>query len=286
MFYRTDLLRAAGYDSMPSTWAGWREAMVRIKARMGPRQYPILLPTTEWPPPVILGLQTGAPLLRDDGRYGAFRDPRFRKAFEFYVGLFNDGLAPKVSGTEVSNLYQEFARGNIAMYISGPWQIGEFTNRLPPESQRTWMTAPLPGPDSLGVSMAGGASLVVFRGSRQKTASWQLVEYLSRPDVQLRFYELTGDLPAHRAAWDRPALANNRYARAFRSQLERVVPLPKVPEWEQIATKVFEYGEQAVRGRLTIDATLAALDRDVDGLLEKRRWMAEQGMKSRRSAAR
>jgi multiple sugar transport system substrate-binding protein len=231
-------------------------------------------------------LQTGAPLLRDDGRYGAFRDPRFRKAFEFYVGLFNDGLAPKVSGTEVSNLYQEFARGNIAMYISGPWQIGEFTNRLPPESQRTWMTAPLPGPDSLGVSMAGGASLVVFRGSRQKTASWQLVEYLSRPDVQLRFYELTGDLPAHRAAWDRPALANNRYARAFRSQLERVVPLPKVPEWEQIATKVFEYGEQAVRGRLTIDATLAALDRDVDGLLEKRRWMAEQGMKSRRSAAR
>jgi multiple sugar transport system substrate-binding protein len=286
MFYRTDLLRAAGYDSMPSTWAGWRESMVRIKARMGPRQYPILLPTTEWPPPVILGLQTGAPLLRDEGRYGAFRDPRFRKAFEFYVGLFNDGLAPKVSGTEVSNLYQEFARGNIAMYISGPWQIGEFTNRLPPESQSTWMTAPLPGPDSLGVSMAGGASLVVFRGSRQKTASWQLVEYLSRPDVQLRFYELTGDLPAHRAAWDRPALANNRYARAFRSQLERVVPLPQVPEWEQIATKVFEYGEQAVRGRLTIDATLAALDHDVDGLLEKRRWMAEQEMKSRRGAAR
>ena len=49
---------------------------------------------------------------------------------------------------------------------------------------------------------------------------------------------------------------------------------------------MFEYGEQAIRGRLTVDAALTALDRDVDGLLEKRRWMAEQAAQPRRSAAR
>ena len=169
--------------------------MERIKARMGPRQYPILVPTNEWPPPVILGLQAGAPLLRDDGMYAWFTDPRFRQAFDFYVGLFNDGLAPKVSGAEVSNLYQEFARGNIAMYISGPWQIGEFRSRIPAAMQDTWMTAPLPGPDGPGVSMAGGASLVIFRGSDHKADAWKLAEYLSRPDVQLRFYEVPTDTP-------------------------------------------------------------------------------------------
>jgi multiple sugar transport system substrate-binding protein len=285
LFYRTDLLEAAGYDRMPVTWAEWRTAMERMKARMGPRQYPILVPTNEWPPPVILGLQTGAPLLRDDGMYAWFTDPRFRRAFDFYIGLFNDGLAPKVSGTEVSNLYQEFARGNIAMYISGPWQIGEFRSRIPAEMQDTWMTAPLPGPDGPGVSMAGGASLVIFRGSEHKADAWKLAEYLSRPDVQLRFYELTGDLPTRRDAWNDSTLANNRYARAFRTQLDRVVPLPKVPEWEQIATKVFEYGEQAVRGRRTVDQTLTALDRDVNGLLEKRRWMAARAVERRTAGA-
>ena len=285
LFYRTDLLKAAGYDSVPMTWAGWREAMVRMKARMGPRQYPFLVPTNEWPPPVILGLQNGAPLLRDDGLYAWFTDPRFRRAFDFYVALYRDSLAPKVSGAEVSNLYQEFARGNIAMYVSGPWQIGEFRSRVPAEAQSTWMTAPLPGPDGPGVSIAGGASLVIFRGSTRKNDTWKLVEYLSRPDVQLRFYELTGDLPTRRASWDDTTLANNRYARAFRQQLDRVVPLPKVPEWEQIATKVFEYGEQAIRGRLTVDQTLTALDRDVNGLLEKRRWMAAQRSAEQRSAA-
>ena len=274
LFYRSDLLKAAGYDSVPVTWAAWREAMIRIKSRMGPRQYPILAPTNEWPPPVVLGLQTGAPLLRDDGQYGWFSDPRFRRAFDFYIGLFRDGLAPKVSGAEVSNLYQEFARGNIAMYVSGPWQIGEFSRRLPPEAQSTWMTAPLPGPDGRGVSVALGASLVVFRGSSRKADAWKLAEFLSRPAVQVRFYTLTGDLPSNRHAWNDSTLANNRYAHAFRDQMDRMVALPKVPEWEQIATKVFEYAEQAIRGRMTPDSTLSALDRDVNGLLEKRRWMA------------
>ncbi|MEO7683226.1 MAG: sugar ABC transporter substrate-binding protein [Gemmatimonadaceae bacterium] len=281
IFYRSDLLAKAGYNQMPSTWADWRKAMEKIKSHMSARQYPLLIPITEWRPPVILGVQAGSPLLRDNGRHGAFHEPAFRAGFDFYAGLFRDRLAPAFSASEISNLYQEFERGNIAMYISGPWQIGEFTNRLPKEMQDKWMTAPLPGKDGPGVALAGGASLSLYRRSTHKREAWLLMEYLSRPDVQLRFYKLTGDLPARREAWRDTTLANNRYARAFRDQLDRVVPTPQVPEWEQIATKVFEYGEKAIRGRMTIDQALGALDRDVDGLLEKRRYLM-----SRRKLAR
>lgn len=276
IFYRSDLLAAAGYSQMPVTWADWRTAMQKIKSRMTTRQYPLLIPITEWPPPVILGLQAGSPLLHENGQYGAFHDPPFHKAFDFYVSLYHDGLAPALSGSEISNLYQEFERGNIAMYISGPWQIGEFTNRLPKAMQDKWMTAPLPGVDGPGVSLAGGASLSLFRRSVHKREAWLLMEYLSRPEVQLRFYTLTGDLPARRESWRDTALANNRYARAFREQLDRVLPTPQVPEWEQIATKVFEHGEEAVRGRKSIDRTLVELDADVNGILEKRRWLLSQ----------
>ena len=282
IFYRTDLLAKAGYAEMPSTWADWRTAMSRIKAQMTERQYPLLIPITEWPPPVILGLQAGSTLLRDKGTHGAFSQPEFTKAFEFYVSLFRDSLAPALSGSEISNLYQEFERGNIAMYISGPWQIGEFTNRLPPAMQDKWMTAPLPGIEGPGVSLAGGASLALFRRSKKKEQAWKLMEYLSRPDIQVRFYELTGDLPARRQAWQDSSLAGNRYARAFRDQLDRAVPTPQVPEWEQIATKVFEHGERAVRGRMSIANTLAALDADVDRILEKRRWLIENRTASTR----
>lgn len=273
LFYRTDLLAEAGYFSPPQTWEEWQDAMRRMKARMGPDRYPILLPTNEWPQPVILGMQSGGPLLRGNGRFGNFRDPRFRRGFEFYVSLFREGLAPAVSAAEISNRYQEFARGNIGMMITGPWEIGEFSNRLPPEVQDKWMTAPLPGPDGPGTSSAGGASLVIFRDSEHKAAAWKLIEYLSEPEQQIRFYELSGNLPPGRRAWEDPKLAENRYAHAFREQLERVRPLPKVPEAEQIVTKVFEQGERAVRRQATVDQALTTLDREVDRLLEKRRWL-------------
>ncbi|HEY8468525.1 MAG TPA: sugar ABC transporter substrate-binding protein, partial [Longimicrobiales bacterium] len=273
LFYRADILAEAGYDSIPQTWEGWREALRRMKAVMGAGRYPILLPTNEWPQPVILGMQGGAPLLREDGRWGNFRDPRFRAGFEFYVSLFREGLAPAVSASEIANRYQEFAEGNVAMMITGPWEIGEFRRRLPAELQDRWMTAPLPGPDGPGLSLAGGSSLVVFRRSPRKDAAWKLIEFLSEPAQQIRFYELTGDLPPRRDAWANPALANNPYARAFREQLERVVPLPKVPEAELIVTKVFEQGERAARGAASVDEALRALDAEVDRILEKRRWL-------------
>ncbi len=43
------------------------------------------------------------------------------------------------------------------------------------------MTAPMPGPDGPGASLAGGASLVMFRRSHHKPEAWLLLEFLSSP---------------------------------------------------------------------------------------------------------
>jgi multiple sugar transport system substrate-binding protein len=51
---------------------------------------------------------------------------------------------------------------------------------------------------------------------------------------------------------------------------------PKVPEWEQIAAKVWERLEPVARGAKGLDASLAALDADVDAILEKRRWLLDR----------
>jgi multiple sugar transport system substrate-binding protein len=51
------------------------------------------------------------------------------------------------------------------------------------------------------------------------------------------------------------------------------VPLPRVPEWEQITTKIMQEGQLAIAGQITIDDALATLNREVNGLLDKRRWM-------------
>ena len=276
LFYRPDLLSRAGFPDAPKTWKEWREAMEKIRPLQGGNGYPILLPTNEWEQVVLFGLADGASLLSPDGTRGAFEEPSFAAAADFYVGLFRDRLAPLVIFSQFGNVYQEFARGRIAMWLTGPWNLGEFRHRLPPEQQDLWMTAPLPAPDASrwpGESFAGGSSLSLFSGSRVKAQAWQVVEYLSEPAVQARFYALSGDLPARMAAWEDPALAGDAKARAFRVQLEHVTPMPRVPEWEQIAQEVPEALEPAIRSREGVTACLVRLDSDVDRILAKRRWM-------------
>jgi multiple sugar transport system substrate-binding protein len=276
LFYRKDLLARAGYDRMPHTWREWKEALHAIKGVVGEHRYGVFLPTNEFMQPVIFGLQNRSPLLAEHGTRGAFSEPAFRRAFEFYVELFREGLAPPIGNAEIANMYQEFARGYFAMMITGPWNLGEFARRLPDSLSDAWGTAPLPGPDGPGESIAGGSSLVLMRGSKHKAEAWRLVEFLSRPDVQVRFWELTGDLPARVEAWDDPALAADPRVAAFREQLERAVPAPRVPEWEQIANLLQDRAEAVIRGAVPLDTALVRFDRDVDRLLEKRRWMLER----------
>jgi multiple sugar transport system substrate-binding protein len=278
LFYRADLLRAAGWSRPPESWAEWRAAAEAVR---GTDRFGILLPANEWTQPVILGMQAGSPLLADNATRGAFRTPEFRKAFEYYLGFFRERLAPPVGNQEIANVYQEFARGYFAMYITGPWNLGEFRRRLPDELQSAWETAPLPGPEGAagGLSLPGGSSLVLFRGSRHKDAAWRLIEYLSAPEQQVRFFLLTGDLPARRAAWSDSALNADPKAAAFRIQLERLAVPPRIPEWELMATQILERSEAAIRGAMTIDQALAALDRDADRLLEKRRWLLERSQR-------
>ena len=93
---------------------------------------------------------------------------------------------------------------------------------------------------------------------------------------QQKFYSLTGDLPARRSAWADPALVNDEYVRAFREQLERVKPTPKVPEWERIANEMQLMADRVVRGGQPVDDALRSLDAATDAVLAKRRALLEQ----------
>jgi multiple sugar transport system substrate-binding protein len=270
LFYRTDLV-----PHPPKSWDEWMAAMQRVKNQR-PNSYAILLPTNEYEQVEILAMGNGATLLNAAGTEGAFHDPRFVQAFQFYVDIFRRGFAPVLSTTQVANVYQGFAQADFAMYITGPWNVGEFRKRLPRSMSGKWATAPMPAPRASeypGASMAGGASFVIFRASKKKDAAWKLIEFLSEPAQQIRFYELTQDLPAHRDAWKAPAVANDPPLAAFRMQLENVSPLPRVPEYEQIATDIAQDQELVIRRRMTIEQALNDLDAKADSTLAKRRWV-------------
>ena len=272
LFYRSDLLKAAGFNAPPRDWAEWRRMLAAL-SHPDHGTYGILLPTNEYEQLMSLALQQPEPLLRDGDRYGNFESAGFKRALTFYVDTFRLHEAPDITNVEAGNPWLEFGHGVYDFYFSGPWNISEFRKRLPAAEQGSWNTAPLPGPDGLGASVAGGSSLVIFRSSQHKEEAWKLIEYLSRPDVQQRFYALLGDMPPRRSSWDGGSLRDDPQAQAFRQQLEHVKPTPPVPEWEQIANEMQLVAARAVAGDLTVDQAAVEIDRRTDRILEKRRWI-------------
>lgn len=278
LFYRRDLLKRAGFDHPPRDWAEWRRQMVAIKRLVGPGKFAAIFPLNEYEPLEVLGLQQPEPMVTADARAN-FENPGFERALAFYLGTVRSGLAPAIANTEIANIWDQFDRGDFSFYITGPWQLDAFAKRIPADRQDEWATAPMPGPDGPGASNAGGSSLVIFRRSDKQDAAWKLIAYLSTPEMELRFHQLTGDLPPRRSTWRAPALASDAKAQAFLAQLQRVKPTPKVPEWEAIATMMRTVTEAAAHNDMPIAKVAAEIDRQADAILAKRRWMLERERK-------
>lgn len=279
LFYRKDILAKAGYENPPRTWQELYDASVKIK-QINPGYYALFLPTNEWSQYIIFGLQNGSDILKYNNSYGDFSGREFRESLEYVSRFFRNKLSP-IDMTAVTNIYQAFEEGYFAMLITGPWNIKEMQTRLSAGMQDKWMTAPLPAKDGNypGTSLAGGSSLVINKLSGKKELAWKLINFLTRPDIQIKFYKLVSSLPSAIEAWNSPELKEDKYLSAFYIQLQNVKPTPKIPEWEQIViSKIQQYIERLAAQRLSVDETAKKLDEEADNILEKRRWLLAKGV--------
>ena len=274
-FYRRDLLAQVGYDDAPQDWAGWRR-MGRALKRRRPDEF-IFLMLLNWPG-ALLGMlfQSGAKLLRDHDTRGNFRTPEARAAFAFYASLYAEGLAPIALSTEVQDPLAAFGQGRFAIWPSGPTTLLDLSRRqaeIPPDR---WATAQLAGPRGPGPVPSIDACLCVSASTAQPAAAWALVRHLTSAANELQFQRMIGTLPARASAWRAPRL-NGPVIAPFAAQMRVAAPVPRVLEWERIQIEVQLVAERVIRGLMTIDQGLAAIDARVDAILAKRRALVEAG---------
>ncbi len=220
-----------GYKNPPKTWAEWLDLSRKIRrlSTKVQQKYAIFfsLILNDWQVPVILILQNGGRLLKDKNCYGAFDDPTTVEALQFYLSFFKKQLAIRTM-TEVSNIYQAFNDGLFSMIITGPWNINEIRRRTP-ELTGKWSTARIPTKKNCN-SMAGGASLVIFKRSKHPEPGWKFIEFLSESETQIEFFRLSWDLPAVKEAWNSQEIKADKEIHAFYEQLNHVVSTPKIAE--------------------------------------------------------
>ena len=261
VYYRTDLAEEGGFNQAPATW---EELTQLAQATVdGGAEFGISLQPGghgAWQTFMPFFWQAGGEIVDAENNF-TLDSEACVEAMAFYDSFFEDGLAqPTVSDLPVEN---QFADGAVGSFISGPWNIGLVTDAgADPE---TWTVAHQPTADA-GTSFVGGSNIAVFEQADNQAAGWAFIEYLSRPEVQVMWYETVSDLPSVQAAWDDPALAEDPLLAAFGEQLEDAKAPPAIATWEQVATAIDSQIEQVVVGDASPEDACAAMQSEADSI--------------------
>lgn len=115
-----------------------------------------------------------------------------------------------------------FAAGNVALYITGPWNIKNFT-----DSGINFGVKPLPAMTEGGdpvASFSGTRAMFVSAYSKHPEEAADFAKFLLTEEMQRLRFELTGGaLPSIDVEVDSP------YAEGFLTQLEYAFPMPSIP---------------------------------------------------------
>ncbi len=138
LFYRSDILTAAGIQKPPATWDELR-ADAKTLAGRGAGQYGYYIPQWDSALPVEMTWDQGGDIVDANGKID-FDTPAFHKAADLYTGLYADKSVPTNADFDQT---QGFVSGAAPMLVSGPY-LGAAIDQAAPDLKGKWSAVPLP----------------------------------------------------------------------------------------------------------------------------------------------
>jgi ABC-type sugar transport system permease subunit/ABC-type glycerol-3-phosphate transport system substrate-binding protein len=272
LFYRKDLLSQIGFSEPPKTWDELVEVCQKLAVDLdkdGKKdRYGISLPIRDSGLLAMFIWQNGGQILSEDYTSSNIESPAVAEALEFYADFFKKELTPRelAAGTDI---YNAFDKGFLPMFISGPWMLRELHEQLP-HLDGKWSVATLPKKKAF-TSFVGGSSLVIFKSTKKAELAWKFIEFLSEPQIQVQWYQLTEDLPSVRASWQDPYFNKLDMVKVFGRQLDDARSFPSIPQWEEIAEVMNNGMERAIFQKESVQEVLQKMGSQIEKILHKDR---------------
>lgn len=265
VYYRTDIAEQAGYTEVPTDWAGFHQMAADLQSEGGADWGISLQPggVGSWQTVLPLAWTNGAEIATEEAYQ--FDTPETVEAVEYFQSFFTDGIAnpaPPEGQTEA-----DFTSGAVPMFISGPWMMSIVEEMGGEGFEDKYDVAPIPMPEGgTPASFVGGSNLAVFQNTDNRDTSWAFVEWLTEPETQVEWYELTTDLPSVQAAWDAEALSGDAKLSAFGTALETAQAPPSFPTWEEVVTSFDTEMEKVAKADLDPQAALEAVQASAEAI--------------------
>jgi multiple sugar transport system substrate-binding protein len=264
LYYRTDFAEQAGVEP-PTTWDEYKEFTKALQTAGA--QWGVSLPPggfDSWQYVTPLAWQQGGDILNDDGTEFTLDSPEWEEAFAFYTSFFEEGIAEprRLEGGEIE---QAFINGEVGAFYSGPFHVSLLLDQGGEEFADKFGVAMVPGADSR-TSFTGGGNLAVFEETDNRDASWKFVRWLSEPETQIEWYDVSTDLPSVQSAWDDATFAEDPYLSVFGEQLQDSKAPPAIATWAQVSAVIDQELERATRGETTPADAVATIQQQASSI--------------------
>lgn len=267
LYYRTDLAEQAGWTEAPATQEELKQMAADLQEKAG-ADYGIRLQSAgndSFQGSLWAAWSNGASLTNEDQTEWTLDTPEMVDSYEYYQSFFTDGVANASADRTPGAQEAEFVAGTTPMLIDGPFMMGQLETLGGEGFADKYATARIPAGES-STSFAGGSNLVVFQDSDNADSAWKLVDWLTQPEVQVEWYDITGDLPSQQSAWDDPALTEDAKLAVFGEQLEDTVAPPVTTTWVQVNAAADSVLERMTVSGLAPEEALADLQQQATSI--------------------
>lgn len=274
-FVNATLFEQAGLE-MPgadATWQDWAEATRQVAEATG-TPYAMAMDRTghRLAGPAI---SQGAAIFDADG-YPAIDDKGMRETMQMMIDWHADGtMNPDVwigSGGGYAAGNEFFVNGQVVLYMSGSWQVGQFEELI--GDAFDWVAVPNPCGPAACTGMPGGAALVGIAGTDHPEEVARLMDWLASEEVLAEFYARTLFIPGHLglAAEGIDFQTDSEVARDALGVFSAEVPLLSDVAYDLQAYTLNRFVFDAMRdrltqvfvGELTLDEALVRMQADID----------------------
>lgn len=248
VFYRKDLAEQAGYSTFPTNYDDFKSMAKAMQDKAGATWGIQLLAggSDSFQSTLPFGWSGGAELMSSGNQAWTLDSPEWTDALRYYQSFFTEGIANPAPNISAGAAESAFVDGSAPMMISGPYEIGNLEKAGGAGFTEKYAVATMPK-DKSATSFVGGSNLAVFKDSPNRDAAWKLVQWLSQPEVQVKWHQATGDLPSVESAWKENVLADDEKLSVFGEQLKDTNSPPAVPTWTQVSAAADTQVEQIVK---------------------------------------
>ncbi len=270
LIYRSDLAEKAGATSAPKNWDEQKAFGEKLKAAGSEFPFALAVNYDKYSAGQlqVMAVQNGGAFLNKDHTKWTLNDPKNVEALDYWAGLIKSGLSSP-DGPQFLDTVPWSSQGkNAAIVDGGPWFKAWFNDANGADWSKDHLAfAQNPtGPDGGKGATTGGGSWLVPKDAKNKDASWKFVRWMSESAQQVKWYQIFGNMPALKVAWDDPAMKGDPMLETVRSALDDGVAQPNVPTWSQVGDVIGKQMERVVRGGVSAKDALDAAQQQAESI--------------------